>query len=163
MDEAGFHLAMTRHYGRAVRGARVVQSVPRHYGENLSVISSLRVHGLVASMSVAGAIDTPTFDTYINQLVLPHLKAGDVVLLDNLRVHQSSQVEVAVASIKGRVLWLPAYSPDFSPVEPFWSKVKTSVRGKEPRTANELDTALTDAIKAVSLDDIDGWFKHCGY
>ena len=97
------------------------------------------------------------------QLLLPHLKASDVVLLDNLPVHQSNQVEVAVASIKGQVLWLPAYSLDFSPVEPFWSKVKTLVRGKGPRTANEVDTALSEAIKAVSLDNIDGWFRHCGY
>jgi transposase len=85
------------------------------------------------------------------------------VLLDNLPVHLASTIEAAVASVNGQVLWLPAYSPDLSPIEPFWSKVKTFVRGKEPRTEPELNTALSDAINSVSLDDIDGWFRHCGY
>jgi transposase len=130
---------------------------------NLSVIGSLRLQGVLASLSVQGAIDTPIFDTYINELLLPQIHAKDVVLLDNLPVHLASQIETAIASMKGEVLWLPAYSPDFSPVEPFWSKVKTSVRGKEPQTEPELNTALTDAINSVSLEDIDGWFRYCGY
>lgn len=130
---------------------------------NVSVISSLRLQGVVASLSVAGAIDTPIFDAYIDKLLLPQVQADDVVVLDNLPVHISSDLEAAVASRKGEVLWLPAYSPDCSPVEPFWSKVKTSVRGKEPRTESELNIALTNAINAVALQDIDGWFRHCGY
>lgn len=130
---------------------------------NLSVIGSLRLRGVGASLSVKGAIDTSIFDTYIDQLLLPQVRARDVVLLDNLPVHLASHIEAAIASRKGQVLWLPAYSPDLSPVEPFWSKVKTSVRGKEPRTEPELNTALADAINSISLEDIDGWFRHCGY
>lgn len=154
---------MTRLSGRAKRGIRARHSVPSNRGMNLSVISSLRLQGVVASLSVAGAIDTPIFDTYINQLFLPQIESDDVVVLDNLPVHISSDIEAAVASRKGHVLWLPAYSPDLSPIEPFWSKVKTSVRGKEPRTESELNTALTTAINSVVLQDIDGWFRHCGY
>ena len=123
----------------------------------------MRVQGVVASLSVKGAIDTPIFDTYLKELLVPQIHARDVVLLDNLPVHLSSRIEAMVASVHGEVLWLPSYSPDFSPIEPFWSKVKTSVRGKEPRTEPELNTALTAAINAVSSDDIDGWFRHCGY
>ncbi len=163
IDESGFHLALTRRYGRARRGARAVYTVPTNRGLNLSVISSVRLHGVVASLSVKGAIDTPIFDTYINELLMPQIHARDIVLLDNLPVHLSSQIEAAVASRKGEVMWLPAYSPDFSPIEPFWSKVKTVVRGKEPRTELELNTALTAAINSVSRADIDGWFRHCGY
>lgn len=163
IDESGFHLAMARLYGRARRGARAVQSVPSNRGMNLSVIGSLRLHGVVTSLSVKGAIDTPIFDTYVDKLLVPQIQADDVVLLDNLPVHLASTIEAAVASVNGQVLWLPAYSPDLSPIEPFWSKVKTSVRGKEPRTEPELNTALTAAINSVSLDDIDGWFRHCGY
>ena len=140
-----------------------MQSVPTNRGVNLSVISSVRLQGVVASLSVRGAIDTPIFDTYITQLFLPQMNARDVVLLDNLPVHLASHIETMVASRKGEVLWLPAYSPDFSPIEPFWSKVKTSVRGKEPRTEPALNTALTAAINSVSVADIDGWFRHCGY
>ena len=163
IDEAGFHLALTRLYGRTKRGTRARYSVPSDRGMNLSVVSSLRLQGVVASLSVAGAIDTPTFDTYINQLLLPQLQTDDVVVLDNLPVHISSDIEAMVASRKGEVLWLPAYSPDFSPIESFWSKVKTSVRGREPRTESELNSALTNAINSVALQDIDGWFRHCGY
>ena len=163
LDESGFHLAMTRRYGRARKGARAVQAVPTNRGLNLSVISAVRLRGVVASLSVQGAIDTPIFDTYISKLFLPHLDARDVVLLDNLPVHLASQIEALVASVKGEVWWLPAYSPDFSPIEPFWSKVKATVRSTEPRTEPELNSALTAAIKAVSCADIDGWFRHCGY
>lgn len=154
---------MARRYGRARKGVRAVQSVPVNRGVNLSVISSLRLQGVVASLSVKGAIDTPIFNTYITQLLLPQIKVDDVVLLDNLPVHLASHIEAMVASRKGEVLWLPAYSPDFSPVEPFWSKVKTSIRGKEPRTEPALNTALTEAINSVSVEDIDGWFRFCGY
>lgn len=154
---------MTRRYGRARRGARAVDTVPTTRGLNLSVISSVRVQGVVASLSVKGAVDTAIFDTYLKELFVPQIHARDVVLLDNVPVHLSSRIEAMVASVDGEVLWLPSYSPDFSPIEPFWSKVKTSVRGKEPRTEPELNTALTAAIKAVSSDDIDGWFRHCGY
>lgn len=163
IDESGFHLAMARRYGRARKGARAVHSVPTNRGLNLSVISSVRLQGVVASLSVKGAIDTPIFDTYINELLVPQIQARDVVVLDNLPVHLSSHIEAAVASVKGEVWWLPSYSPDFSPIEPFWSKVKTAVRGKEPRTEPELNAALTAAINSVSLADIDGWFRHCGY
>lgn len=140
-----------------------MQSVPSNRGVNVSVIGSVRLQGVGAPLRVKGALDTAIFDTYIDQLLLPQVRARDVVLLDNLPVHLASKIEVAIASRKGRVLWLPAYSPDLSPIEPFWSKVKTSVRGKEPRTEPELNTALTDAINSVSLEDIDGWFRHCGY
>jgi transposase len=163
IDESGFHLAMARLYGRARRGARAVQSVPHNRGVNMSVIGSLRLQGVGASLSIKGAVDTPIFDAYIDKLLLPQVQVDDVVVLDNLPVHLASKIEVAIASRKGQVLWLPSYSPDLSPVEPFWSKVKTSVRGKEPRTEPELNTALTDAINSVSLEDIDGWFRHCGY
>jgi transposase len=162
-DETGFHLAMTRLYGRAPRGQRVVQSVPRNHGTGVSLIGSLSLRGLVAPFSIAGAVDTLVFDAYVSKLLLPQLRRGDIVLLDNLPVHQASQIEAAVASRKAEVLWLPAYSPDFSPLENCWSKIKALVRGRHPRTPRELDLALNEALEAVTLDDIDGWFRHCGY
>jgi len=91
------------------------------------------------------------------------LRPKDVVLLDNLPVHVASQVEAAVAAVKAGVMWLPAYSPDFSPIEECRSKVKALVRGRQPRTPKELDAALGDALASVTLDDIEGWFRHCGY
>lgn len=103
IDESGFHLAMARRYGRASKGARARDTVPTNRGVNLSVIGSLRLQGVLASLSVKGAIDTPIFDTYINELLLPQIHAKDVVLLDNLPVHLASQIETAIASMKGEV------------------------------------------------------------
>jgi transposase len=162
-DETGFHLAMTRAYGRAARGERVNQSVPRNHGRGVTLIGSLGLRGLLAPFSLEGALDAVAFDAYVSRMLCSQLRPRDVVLLDNLPVHQASQVETAVAEVKAEVMWLPAYSPDFSPIEECWSKVKTLVRGREPRTPQELNAALGDALKAVTLDDIDGWFRHCGY
>jgi transposase len=162
-DETGFHLAMTRAYGRAPRGQRVVQGVPRNHGTGVSLIGAMGLRGLVAPLSVEGAVDTLVFDTYISELLVPQLRGGDILLLDNLPVHQASQVETAAATVKAQVMWLPAYSPDFSPIENCWSKVKALVRGRQPRTGEELNVALKDALEAVTLGDIDGWFRHCGY
>lgn len=162
-DETGFHLAMTRAYGRAARGTRVNQSVPRNHGRGVTLIGSLGLRGLLAPLSIEGAVDTVVFDSYVRHALVAQLRPKDIVLLDNLPVHQASQVEQAVAEVKAEVLWLPAYSPDFSPIENCWSKVKTLVRGRQPRTPKELNMALADALKAVTLDDIDGWFRQCGY
>jgi hypothetical protein len=108
---------MTRAYGRAARGARVNQSVPRNHGKGFSVIGSLGLRGLLAPLSLEGAGDTVVFDSYVSRVLCSQLRPQDVVLLDNLPVHQASQVEAAVAEVKAEVMWLPAYSPDFSPIE----------------------------------------------
>ena len=127
------------------------------------MIGSMGLRGLLAPLSIEGAVDTTVFDSYVDQVLVCELRPKDIVLLDNLPVHLASQVEAAVTSVKAEVLWLPAYSPDFSPIENCWSKVKTLVRGCQPRTPKELHTALSAALKAVTLNDIDGWFRHCGY
>jgi transposase len=162
-DETGFHLAFTRAFGRAPRGERVVGRVPFKRGPNHSLIGSLGLRGMVASLLLTGGVDHSAFDAFVNELLLPQVRAGDVLLLDNLPAHKASAVEESAARVKAEVIWLPAYSPDFSPIEECWSKVKTLVRGRQPRTPKELNAALGDALKAVMLDDIDGWFRHCGY
>jgi transposase len=154
---------MSRAYGRAARGERVNQSVPRNHGRGVTLIGSLGLRGLLAPLSLDGALDAVAFDSYVSRMLVSQLRPKDVVLLDNLPVHQASQVEQAVAEVKAEVIWLPAYSPDFSPIEECWSKVKTLVRGRQPRTSKELDAALGDALEAVTLNDIEGWFRHCGY
>jgi transposase len=159
-DETGFHLAMTRAYGRAARGTKSTRACR---AITVTLIGSLGLRGLLAPLSIEGAVDTVVFDSYVRHALVAQLRPKDIVLLDNLPVHQASQVEQAVTAVKAEVLWLPAYSPDFSPIENCWSKVKTLVRGRQPRTPKELNTALAAALKAVTLDDIDGWFRHCGY
>jgi transposase len=123
----------------------------------------LGLRGLLAPLSIEGSVDTVVFDSYVRQVLCSQLHPKDIVLLDNLPVHLASEVEQAVTQVKAEVLWLPAYSPDFSPIENCWSKVKTLVRGYQPRTSKQLNTALRSALKAVTLNDIEGWFRHCGY
>jgi transposase len=163
VDETSTHTAMTRRYARAPRGEGAYGVVPRNHGTNLSVIGALGLRGMIATMSVDGAVDTEVFDIFVSQVLVPALQPGDVVLLDNLTVHHASIIEQAVNTVGGTVRFLPAYSPDFSPIEPCWSKLKTFLRGCAARTRARLEDALTKALLTLSPEDIRGWFHHCGY
>lgn len=155
---------MTPAYGRAPRGERVVDHVPRNYGEQTSLIGALSYgRGLIAVMTLTGAVDTLAFDAYLARVLAPRLRKGDVLVLDNLGVHKASQVEQVAGARGARVLWLAPYSPDFSPIEQCWSKIKTLLRAAKARTREELERALAQAIKLVTKSDIHGWFRHCGY
>jgi transposase len=163
VDETSTHTAMTRRYARAPRGERAYGSVPRNHGPNLSLIGALGLRGMVATMSVEGAIDTDAFEAFVEQVLVPALQPGDLVLLDNLKVHRVSNIQQAVSAVGGDVIFLPPYSPDFSPIEPCWSKRKTFLRGYAARTQALLETALTKVLLTLSPDDIRNWFRHCGY
>src|SRR2546423_10805483 len=155
---------MTPTHGRAPVGERVVDSVPRNYGEQTSLVGALSFgRGLLATMTLTGAVDTLAFDAYLARVLGPRLRKGDVVVLDNLNVHKASQVERVAEGRGAQVLWLPPYSPDFSPIEQCWSKIKTSLRAAKARTRDELEGALAHAIEFITKSDIRGWFKQCGY
>ena len=154
---------MTRRYGRAPRGERVHDSAPRNYGVHTSVIGAMGLRGLVATLAVEGAVDTLCFDAYLERVLGPRLRKGDVVVLDNLGAHRASRIEEVAANRGAEVLWLAPYSPDFSPIEQCWSKIKSYLRGAKARNAQALDKALAQAIKLVTRADIRGWFRHCGY
>lgn len=134
VDETSTHVAMTRRYARAPRGPRAYGRVPRNRGANLSVSGALGLRGRIATMSVDGAVDTAIFNIFVTQILLPVLHPGDGVVLDNLSVHHASLIEQAVRTGGGTVLFLPPYSPDFSPIEPCWAKLKTFLRGYAART-----------------------------
>jgi len=115
-------------------------------------------------MTLGGAVDTLAFDAYLARVLGPRLRKGDVVVvLDNLNVHKASQVEQVAAMRGARVLWLAPYSPDFSPIEQCWSKIKTALRVAKAPPREELENALVQAINQITKADIRGWFKHCGY
>lgn len=163
VDEAAANLAMTRLYGRAPKGERVAESVPRNYGESISVLGALSLSGVRAAMTVDGAVDTLCFDAFITHVLMPQLRPEDVVVLDNLNVHKASQIEAAVRAVGASVVWLPAYSPDMTPIEQCWSKIKAYLRSVKARTRAALDAALAQAIKLVTTSDALGWFTYCGY
>ena len=163
VDESAVNTAMTRRYGRAPKGERAHDSAPRNYGAHTSLIGAMGLRGLVAALTVEGAVDTEVFNAYAERVLGPRLRRGDVVVLDNLGAHRASRIEEVAVARGARVLWLPPYSPDYSPIEQCWSKIKAYLRGAKARTQEQLDQALAAAIKMVTKSDIRGWFKHCGY
>jgi transposase len=163
VDESGLNLAMTRLYGRAPTGERVIGSVPQNYGPNVTILGALGVHGVHAVMTVDGATDTDVFRPYVKQVLSPTLRPGDIVVMDNLRAHKAVGVQQALARRGARLLYLPPYSPDLSPIEPRWSTAKTALRTAKARTREALDSAITRALATITDADAQGWFRHCGY
>jgi transposase len=163
VDESGVNLAMTRLYGRAPAGERVVGSVPQNYGPNVTMLGTLGIQGLHAVLTVDGATDTDVFRTYIKQVLGPTLTPGDIVVMDNLGAHKAVGIQQAIARRGARLRYLPPYSPDLSPIEPCWSKLKTALRRAKARTRVALDMAIAEAMMTISHTDAWGWFKHCGY
>jgi len=163
VDEAGVNLAMTRLYGRAPRGERSVGTIPLNYGANITLMGALGIDGLQAVMAVEGATDADAFRTYVKQVLGPTLAPGDIVVLDNLSAHKAPGIQQALARRRARLLYLPPYSPDLSPMELCLSKVKTALRAAKARTRMALDATLQQVMKTVTAIDAQNWFRHCGY
>lgn len=154
---------MTRLYGRAARGERVVGSAPHNYGPNVTLVGSLGLEGVSAAMSFEGAMNGAVFRVFIEKVLGPTLSAGDVVVMDNLSAHKVRGIREAIESRGAELLYLPPYSPDFSPIEQCFSKVKTWLRKAKARTVEALDEAIDDALAQVTSSDARGWFQHCDY
>jgi len=163
VDESGVNIAMTPLYGRAPRGQRVVGSVPQNYGSNLTMIAALGTGGLSAPMTVEGATDGDVFRAWTQQVLCPTLERGDIVVMDNLGAHKVSGIREAIEGRGAKLIYLPPYSPDFSPIERCWSKVKTSLRAAGARTRRRLDGAIKRALPTVTESDALAWFAYCGY
>lgn len=163
LDEAGSNIAMTRLYGRAAPGERVIDKVPQNYGENITMLATLSLDGLSAPMTVEGAVDGLVFLAYVEQLLAPTLIKGDVVIMDNLGAHKVKGVAQAIEAQGAKVIYLPPYSPDLNPIEKCWSKIKTHLRAAKARTREALEKALKEALLLVTEKDAQGWFASCGY
>lgn len=163
IDESGINLAMTRVFGRAPRGERVVDTVPQNYGPNVTRIGALSVQGLEAVMTIDGATDGDVFQAYVAQVLGPTLVAGDVVIMENLSAHKVAGIRETIESHGAQVVHLPPYSPDLSPIEPCWSKIKTALRKAKARTRETLEDALAQVLSTVTAVDAQHWFVHCGY
>ena len=163
LDEAGSNIAMTRLYGRAAPGERVVDSAPQNYGENITMLATLSLAGIAAPMTVAGAVDGVVFRTYVEAVLAPTLSPGDIVIMDNLGAHKVSGVCESIEARGAKVIYLPPYSPDLNPIEKCWSKIKTYLRAAKARTREALEKALKEALQLVSAKDAIGWFASCGY
>lgn len=138
-------------------------AVPGGHWKVTTLIGAVRVGGVAAAVSVEAATDGPVFLAFVRDALVPALRPGDVVVMDNLGAHKVKGVREAIEGAGATLLYLPPYSPDLSPIELFWSKVKQALRAAAARTAEALGHAVRDAFAAVTTQDLRNWFRHCGY
>lgn len=162
VDECGFFLDLTRRYGRAPRGERAVEAVPRNRGRATTLLASMTPSGLGPVTTFTGGTTTERFLAYLTEVLLPTLQPGQVLLLDNARAHHGRGVCEACADAGIEVCYLPPYSPDYNPIEPALGTVKDRLRGEKPRTTEAVAAALPLALAAVTAEQARAYFRHCG-
>lgn len=162
IDESGVNLGLMRLFAWALAGKRAYGSRPPR-GENVSLVAALGLEGVLGSATLLGACDGLTFTAFIARRVVPHLWQGAHVLLDNGSIHKQAEIHPLIEAVGARLVYLPSYSPDFSPIENFWSKVKGILRTLGARTYQALEIAIQDAFSQVTKSDIRNWFAHCCY
>jgi transposase len=163
VDESGSNVALTPLYARAPRGQRAHGSVPRNRGKNTTLLAEYAVQGMGACMLLEGATNAAAFEIYLEQILLPSLAAGQIVIMDNLSAHKGARVRQLIEERGCQLLFLPASSPDFSPIEETFSKIKTFLRRVGARTREALEEAIAQALETVTSQHAHGWFAHCGY
>ena len=164
IDEAGVNLAMALLYARSLCGQRAYAERPEKKGKNLSIIGAISlVGGFIAGLSFTGATDGDTFLWFVEEVLVPQLWPGAVVVMDNLSAHKVAGVEEAIEAVGARVIYLSPYSPDFNPIENFWSKLKGYLCSAATRTLEDLHEAISKGLELISLEDINSWFTHCCY
>jgi transposase len=163
VDETGTHTRMTPLDACAPRGERAYGYAPRNHTRNTTLVAALTLAGLDAPMVLEGAMDREAFVAWLRHFLIPTRRPGDVVVMDKLSVHKGAEVRQIIVGAGCELVSLPAYSPDFSPIEGAYSKVKGQVRRAGKRTQAELEAAIGDAVGAVTAADARGWFQHCGY
>src|SRR5215210_68824 len=163
VDEVGSNIDLTRRYARAPAGERAFGSIPRNTPTNLTLIASLQLSGMRPSLLLPGGTDTAAFEVYISEVLAPTLRPGQIVLVDNLSAHKAPRIAEVLAK-SGCSLWfLPTYSPDLSPIELAFAKIKTILRSIGARTREALEQAIAEALAQISAADAASFFRHCGY
>ena len=163
VDETSTHLDMTRRYARAPRGQRAYAKQRRNYGKNITLLAGLRLEGMCAPFVVEGGVNTAVFETYVRHVLLPTLQAGDIVILDNLGVHKAKRVQRLLRAHGVQLLFLPAYSPDLSPIENAFAKLKACLRRVRAQTVDTLIQAIAQALDSISVYDAIGYFVNAGF
>ena len=154
---------MVRRYARALDGVRAYGCYNSHRGQNVSVVGALGLQGIIAQWSGLGSIDRLTFEAFISQKLVPKLWKGAIVVMDNCSIHKGEVIGKMIQDAGATLIYLSPYSPDFSPIENCWSKIKSILRKISARTYPELLKALEGAFSQILDQDILGWFTHCCY
>ena len=163
VDESGAKTNMTRLRGRSLGGARLLDAAPHGHWCTTTMIGSIRLNGTYACMAVDSATDRDVFREYVREVLVPALRPGDIVILDNLSAHDDEETRQLVESVPARLLPLPPYSPDLNPIEKMWSKVKAFLRDAKARTQGELYDAIAAALETVTQQDAEGWISSCDH
>lgn len=159
----GSQLNLTRDYGRALPGHRVVEGVPSASGSNYTLLGVLGLDGLAAPWLIEGALNGELFQRYIAEVLAPTLRPGDILLMDNLPTHKVAGIAALIEARGARLEYLSPYSPDYNPIERCWSKIKTYLRKAKARTYRALVRAIKEALETITESDIRAWFEFCGY
>lgn len=163
IDETAVTTKMVRHYGRSPRGERLVASVPHGHWKTLTFIAALRLDGMTAPYVIDGAMDGPTFIAYVEQVLTPTLKKGDIVFMDNLRTHKVDGVRQAIEAVGASVRYLPAYSPDLNPIEQAFAKLKALLRKAAERTVDGLWTTIGKLLDLFPPAECANYIANSGY
>ena len=163
LDETGANTKMTRRYGRAPRGQRLIDAVPHGHGKTTTFVAALRWEGMTAPWVIDGAMNGDLFVAYVSKVLVPTLRPGDVVVMDNLSSHKRAEVRAALEGVGCTLLYLPPYSPDLNPIELAYAKLKALLRKARERTVAGLETFLGNAVDAFSPQECPNYFRHCGY
>ena len=163
VDECGTHASMAPLYGYAPKGERLRLSVPRRRGKNTTLLSSMTLSGMGPSLTVEGATTAVVFEAYVERVLAPVLRRGQVVVMDNLGAHRPKRVRELIEQRGCELRYLPSYSPDYNPIEEAFAKVKNLLRRSAARSKEALVEAIGAALSAVSTQDARGFFEHAGY
>jgi transposase len=163
VDEMGTHTSLAPLYAYAPIGERAFFEVPRNRGKNTTLLTSMTLEGMGPSMAVEGATTSRVFEAYVERMLAPALRCGQVVVMDNLGAHRPRRIRELIEERGCELIYLPSYSPDFNPIEQALSKIKHILRKIAARTKEILIEAMGRALAAVSAQDVRGFFVHCGY
>ena len=163
LDETSTQTVMTRARARSLRGQRILGRVPRNHGPNVTCLAALTPTGIMAPLVFRGALDGIVFETWVRKALVPALTSGTTVVLDNLSVHKNRAARELIEAAGCTVCFLPAYSPDFNPIELAFSKLKTYLRGVAAREYDPLVAAIGAGLTAITAADAAAYYRHCGY
>lgn len=163
IDESGADLSMTNEYARGQGGERVKAPKPHISGSRFSIIGAIETTRIVAAMYVKSAVDINIFETFVEKFLNPKLEPGKYVIMDNIGFHTNEKIVKLIESTGAIVVFLPPYSPDLSPIEKMWSKIKDFLKRSKPRSDAEFHNSLANALYEVKEDDLHGWYEECGY
>jgi transposase len=163
IDESGVNLGLDRLFARSKKGTRARGKRPDCRGSNVSIIGAIALNGVLAQSHLIGSTDRLTFEAFVSQVLVPQLWPGAYVVMDNYSIHKGQQVQALIEAAGAKVIYLPPYSPEFNPIENYWSKLKSILRKISARTYESLVAAIKFALEQVSFQDIRHWFIHSCY